>query len=418
MATEIVALHAGQLIDGTGADPIEHGVLIVADGVIRAVGRRGRVTVPAGARRVELDDGTLLPGLIDCHTHLGGTASVDFAQWVIEDDRRQAIESTVQMRALMDHGVTTIRDISRNGLQLKAAVNAGSLPGPRIVACGPGLSRTGGHGDAHTLPADLVGRSHPWAMIADGPEQLRQAVRTLNRMGADAIKVWATGGGMWDKELETDQHYDLDELRMVVREAAMVGAPVLAHAESLAATKDCLRAGVATVEHGEELDDECLRMMVVRGVVLVPTLYLLLGPWFEQYPPPPRAGLADYRGETMVEKERNRITDNYTAARQAGVIIATGSDSFSSQHLPFGASLLAELRTMIEVGTPPMDALVAGTANAAKALRVAGVTGTLTEGKSADLLVLGADPLGDPEAYRRENIRHVQRGPQVWTAAR
>lgn len=414
MATKIHALHASTLIDGTGADPIDNAVLVVTDGVITAVGTETGVQVPGTAEHVDLHDATLIPGLIDCHTHLGGTQSSDFTQWVIEDDLQQAVESTVQMRELMVHGVTTIRDISRNGLRLKRAVNAGRLPGPRIVACGPGISRTGGHGDAHNLHCDLVQRSHPWALLADGPEEIRKTVRLLNRMGSDAVKIWATGGGMWDKELETDQHFDLDELRAVVREARMVGAPVLAHAESLAATKDCLRAGVATLEHGEELDEECIEMMRDQGVVHVPTLQLFLGPWFDHYPPPPREGLENYRGETMVEKEKNRVADNFNASRTAGVRIAVGSDSFSSETVPFGVSTLTEVRTMIETGMPPMDALVAATLNGARALRVDAVTGSLTVGKSADVLALGLNPLDTPKAYGKEHIVRVQRGTQVW----
>ena len=414
MSTKISALRAGTLIDGTGADPVEDAVVVIADGIVVDVGPASRVHVPAGAARVDLGEAVVVPGLVDCHTHLGGTSSADFTDWVIEDDRQQAVQSTIQMRALMEHGVTTIRDISRNGLRLKKAVNAGLMQGPRIVACGPGISRTGGHGDAHNLHCDMIQRSHPWAVLADGPEELRKTVRMLNRMGSDAVKIWATGGGMWEKELETDQHFDLDELRMVVREANMVNTPVLAHAESLAATKDCLRAGVATIEHGEELDDECRAMMVSQGVIHVPTLQLFLGPWFDHYPPPPREGLADYRGDTMVEKEKNRVADNFNASRAGGVTIAVGSDSFSSETVPFGKSTLSEIRTMIDVGMPPMDALVAATLNGARALRVDDVTGSLTVGKHADLLALTRDPLTDGNAWHQDSIVRVQRGEQVW----
>ncbi len=242
-ADATVAYLGGTLIDGTGAEPVANAAVISRRGLVVAAGPEHAVDVPADARRIDVDGLTILPGLVDCHTHLGGASTMDYSDWVLEPDARQAINSTVQLRELMRHGVTTIRDISRNGLHLKWAVNHGTMEGPRIVSCGPGISRTGGHGDAHHLPCDFVQRSHPWAMLADGIEEVRKAVRTLNRMGSDAIKIWATGGGMWDKELETDQHFDLEELRMVVREAAMVGLPVLAHCESLAATKDALRAG-------------------------------------------------------------------------------------------------------------------------------------------------------------------------------
>ncbi len=415
MARARVLVYRGAtLIDGTGRDPIERSVILVEHGKIAAVGTEGSVSLPAGAVHVDLDGLVVIPGIIDCHTHLGGTHTAEYGAWVLEDDVRQAVVSTTQMRQLMWHGVTTVRDISRNGLRLKWAVNADICPGPRFVACGPGLSRTGGHGDAHHLPCDMIQRSHPWAILADGPEELRKSVRMLNRMGADAVKIWATGGGMWDKELETDQHYDLEELRMVVREAAMVGMPVLAHAESLAAAKDAIRAGVATIEHGEELDDECREWMVRDGIIHVPTLQLFLGPWFDEYPPPPREGLADYRGDSMVEKEKNRVTDNFNASRDAGLTIAVGSDSFSSIEVPYGESTLEEIRTMVRVGMPPMDALVAGTRNGARALRVEDVTGTIEPGKSADLVALDINPLDDMEALVADAMRLVTRGDQIW----
>jgi imidazolonepropionase-like amidohydrolase len=403
-----------RLIDGTGAAPIGDAVMVVDDGVIVAVGEADAVQIPLDAERVDLSGLCVIPGLVDCHTHLGGSHSADYGNWVLEDDRRQAIVSTVQMRQLMTHGVTTIRDISHNGLRLKWAVNNGVMDGPRIIACGPGISRTGGHGDAHHLPVEMVQESHPWAILADGPEEIRKAVRRLNRMGSDAVKVWATGGGMWEKELETDQHFDLDELTALVREANLLKMPVLAHCESLAATKDALRAGVTSIEHGEELDDEAIAMMLDGDVTHVPTLQLFLGPWFDEYPPPPRQGLADYRGETMVEKEKNRCADNFNASRQAGVRIAVGSDSFSSIDVPYGYSTHMEIRTMIEVGMPPMDAIVAATLNGAVLLRVAGQTGSLEVGKQADFIALDGDPLSDSSVFSPERMMVIARGGVTW----
>jgi imidazolonepropionase-like amidohydrolase len=412
MAETALVVHAGRLLVGTG-EVIDGAAMVVRNGRIAAVGTRSEIAAPADAVILDAGDQTVMPGIIDCHTHLGGTSSADYQTWVLEDDRQQAMLSTQQMRTLMTHGVTTIRDISRNGLRLKWLVNHGHLAGPRIVACGPGLSRTGGHGDAHNLPCDMIQRSHPWGMLADGPEELRKAVRMLNRMGADAVKIWATGGGMWDKELETDQHYDLDELTMVVREAAMVQMPVLAHAESLAAAKDCLRAGVATLEHGEELDDECRDIMLEQGVIHVPTLQLLLGPWFDAYPPPPRAGLENYRGETMVDKEKNRVADNFAASVKAGITIAVGSDSFSTTLVPYGTTTLAEVHSLAQAGLSNSEAIVAGTLNGAKALRVEHETGSLEVGKSADFIVVDGDPLTTITDLVYERVAYVQRGQHI-----
>ncbi|UOQ56418.1 amidohydrolase family protein [Leucobacter allii] len=412
MTNSTTVVHAGRIIVGDGR-MIENGTMTVVDGRIVGI-RADDAGTPAGARSIDASGLTLMPGLVDCHTHLGGASSPDYRTWVIEDDLRQAVISTKQMRELMDWGVTTIRDISRNGIRLKWAVDHGHLDGPRIVACGPGISRTGGHGDAHNLPLETVQHSHPWGYIADGPEDLRKAVRTLSRMGSDAIKIWATGGGMWDKELETDQHFDFEEITAIIREADHLRIPVLAHAESLAAAKDCIRAGVATVEHGEELDDECRTMMVERGIVHVPTLQLFLGPWFDEYPPPPRGGLDAYPGATPVEREKFRVTQNFLSSIAAGVQIAVGSDSFSSIDVPFGYSTVEEIKTMVGAGMPRHDVFTSATSIGARALRVDDVTGTLEEGKAADFLIVDGDPWEDIESLHRDNLVWIQRGEQVW----
>lgn len=406
-------IRAGRVVVGTG-DVVDDATVVVTNGQIDELQSSRAIDAQADDEVIDASDYTVMPGLIDCHTHLGGTSSVDYQTWVVEDDIRQAVVSTQQMRELMDYGVTTIRDISRNGIRLKWAVNHGIIEGPRIVACGPGLSRTGGHGDAHNLPLEMVQRSHPWGYVADGPEELRKAVRTLSRMGSDAIKIWATGGGMWDKELETDQHFDLDELTAIVTEANHLKIPVLAHAESMPAAKDAIRAGVATIEHGEELDDECRTMMVERGIIHVPTLQLFVGPWFDAYPPPPREGLDKFPGETPVQQEKARVVDNFNRSRSAGVTIAVGSDSFSSIDVPFGKSTLAEIHAMVDAGMPTLDALTAATLNGAKALRLDDVTGTIQPGKSADLLIIDGDPVTDIRHLAQERMVYVRRGEQVW----
>lgn len=401
------------LVDGTGAEAREHAHVVVADGRIQELGST-RPSPEPGDRVVECGGRVLMPGLVDCHTHLGGTHSADYGKWVLEDDRQQAILSTVQLRELMAHGVTSIRDISRNGIHLKWAIKQGVLAGPDVVACGPGLSRTGGHGDAWHLPVEMVQVSHPWGLLADGPEELRKAVRSLNRMGADAVKVWATGGGMWENEPETDQHYTLEELQMIVREGRLSNLPVLAHAESLAASKDAIRAGVWTVEHGEELDDECRAMMKDQGIAHVPTLQLFLGPWFDSYDPPPREGLENYPGDTMVQKEKYRVTQNFLASVEQGVTIAVGSDSFSSVEVPFGYSTIEEVRTMVRVGMPILAAIRAATLNGADVLRIGDRTGSIEPGKDADLIVVDAGILDDFETFARERISFIMKKGAVW----
>jgi imidazolonepropionase-like amidohydrolase len=403
------------VIDGTGRDPESNRSILIRGRKIVSIASSGATGADPDAIVVDVEGRTVLPGLIDCHTHLGGTATTDYGQWVIEDDRRQAIVSTIQLRELMQHGITAIRDISRNGIRLKWAVNQGLMPGPHIVSCGPGLTRTGGHGDAWHLPVEMVQESHPWGLLADGPEELRKAVRTLNRMGSDSVKVWATGGGMWENEPETDQHYTMEELEMIVREATLSNLPVLAHAESLAASKDAIRAGVWTIEHGEDLDDECRALMIEKGITHVPTLQLFLGPWFDSYEPAIRPGLEAYPGATLVDKEKARVTENFMKSVEAGVPIAVGSDSFSSVEVPFGESTLEEMRTMARVGMPVLDVIRAATLNGAQVLRIDDRTGSVEVGKDADLIVFDAQlDTGLDEGLTRDHLLLSMRRGAVW----
>lgn len=393
------------IIDGTARDPVPDGCLVVAaDGTIADVGARSGVALAADARILDAGGAVVMPGIVDCHCHLGGASLPDEDGWVLEDDRYQAIASVHQAGELLRHGVTSARDISVNGPQLRKAIRQGLVDGPRLVPCWRGLSRTGGHGDGLAISPEAVRRSHPWGIVADGAEQVRWAVREAVKQGAECIKVWASGGGLQENEPEDAQHYSLEELRVVVEEASLVRIPVIAHAESPSSARDAVAAGVWSIEHGEAIDAATMAEMGRRRMFLDPTLVLLRqwfdwqtegGPYGSGVPYVPGGGdLPTDIGERRAVFLR-RQADNLRAAREAGVRIAVGSDSFNTTMTPFGRQTLDEVHALVDAGLSPMDAIVAATRTGAESLRIEGRTGTLERGKDADLIVLDADPLSD-----------------------
>jgi imidazolonepropionase-like amidohydrolase len=344
----------------------------------------------------------MIPGLIDAHCHLGGANFPDENDWVLEDDRYQAMTAVAQGERMLRHGITSVRDISVHGLHLRKAIRAGFIEGPRIVGCWRGLSRTGGHGDAG-VPADIVRSSHPWGIVADGVEEVRKVTREIVKNGSMCIKVWASGGGLHENDPEDAQHYSYEELRVMVEEASLVKLPVCAHCECDSSALDAARAGVWSIEHGEDLGEETVALMAERGISLVPTLELL-SQWFEW------SGEGGHYGNIYVpgggddlptDKDslraihRSRLSQNMLNARDAGVRIGLGSDSFCTTLTPYGEQSLHELHDLVSFGLSPMEALVAGTRSAAEILKVEAVTGTLEKGKSADLLLLKRSPLED-----------------------
>ncbi|MCQ4637599.1 amidohydrolase family protein [Anaerovorax odorimutans] len=394
------------LIDGCSNEARTNQNILIEDKKIAKISSQ-----PISGVDAEVIDGQgkfVLPGLIDCHVHYGGTESPYCRDWVMESDIQQAMVSTAQCMKSLKHGFTTVRDISANGIYLRNMIKKGLLNGPRIVACGRGLSRTGGHGDSYEVPIEIVKRSHPWAVIADGQEEVRKAVRMLLREGSDCIKVWATGGGLWAWERETDQHYTYEELCVMVEEANYYGLPVASHCESAEGALASAKAGVTSIEHGEELSQECLEIMKEKDITLVPTIGLFFE-WFSEYDPPIREGQQSFQGNTLGEKELNRIRTNFKAVYDMGIRIAVGADSFCDTLTPYGAYTHKEIHALVNAGMTPMEAIIAATKNGSILLGVNDITGTLEEGKFADLIMLEKDPLADIRNISRENIQLIMK---------
>ena len=398
-----VAFKGGLLIDGTGAEPVVNSLVLTEDDKIAYAGADNEIGPDYEV--VDITGKTIMPGLIDSHLHFSGNLTDDDSDWVLEDVVQKTVVAVQQAHECLENGLTTVGEISRSGIQIRNMVEAGVMKGPRVVATGLGFCRTCGHGDSHKLPSYYNDESHPWAERVDGPWDLRKAVRRRLRQNPDAIKIWSTGGGIWRWDQKLDQHYTLEEIQAVVDECRMVGIPVWSHAEGYGGALDSARAGVHLIIHGQTLNDECLDIMAEKGIYFCPTIQFL-NEWFKTYAPPYIPEVHDqYPGDTVAEKELNRVYANLRKAKAKGIGLTIGSDSFCSSLTPYGTTAIGEMYSFVEkAGISEMDTIVAATKAGAEMLKVDNVTGSLAEGKSADLLVINGNPLENIRAIAVENM--------------
>lgn len=393
-----VVLRAARVLDGTGAPPIMNGVVVVTDDRIVAVGPEGTTKIPAGARRVDLGDATLLPGFIDAHVHLLGRALEDpgAAEAATRDyPGFSAIVGAEHARRTLMAGFTSVRQVGASGFEdvaLRRAIEEGYVPGPRMQVAGHSLGITGGHCDENNYRPGLFD-GKPETGIANGVEEVRAAVRYQVKYGADAIKTCATGGVLSAGDEVGTLQYTYEELKAMVEEAHKLERKVAAHAHGTEGIKVATRAGVASIEHGSFLDAEGAKLMAERGTFLVPTMMAgeaVLRAADAGGIPPFIAGKARAAGAAM--KQATRI------ARAAGVKVALGTDAGVGKHGANGH----EFTLMVEWGgLSPMEAIVAGTSNAAQLLGWSDRLGTLTAGKLADIVAVPGDPLRDVKTLEK-----------------
>ena len=273
-----MVLKAARLIDGTGAAPINNAVVVVTDNTITAVGTASSVRVPANAKMIDLGDVTLMPGFIDAHTHLIGRVLGDPAgdnSGVRDFESFAAIISVEHARSTLLAGFTSVRNVGASGkfddMALRKAIDEGWTPGPRMMSAGHAIGMRGGHCDENGFRPGLFDPGIEEG-IADGPDQVRAAVRYQIKYGADVIKTCATGGVLSEGDAVGATQYTYEELKAMVDEANKLERKVAAHAHGTEGIKIAVRAGVSSIEHGSFLDDEGARMMKERGTFLVPTL--------------------------------------------------------------------------------------------------------------------------------------------------
>ncbi|MDR2487198.1 MAG: amidohydrolase family protein [Clostridiales Family XIII bacterium] len=426
------------VVDGCGTPPQEGMAVAVAEGRIQWVSPVARAVVPKGATVLELDGMTVMPGLIDAHVHLSGVASDRISAFSIHPTVR-VYRTVYQAQELLSFGITGIRDISPHGTFLKRLVALGEIAGPRIVACGAGLVRRGGHADIPELPFEIVdsaggwGSNNYWGVFADGLDEIRTKIRLMLRDGIDQIKFWASGGGYSTVDPESDTLYSAEEISAIMDEARLAsGMPVLAHAESRKAVALCVDAGVHSIEHGEGLDEELAERMAEKGISLVPTLNLTANWYRDRFgdapvePAPISAVYGPFRTVATLEgspqegtpqdceRLRKEILDTFCMAREKGVRIALGSDTVRDRTTPYGLYTILEAEAMHAAGMPALEVIEAGTRMAADVCGTGRFVGTVEAGKIADLLVLHKNPADDLSCLKnRANIKYVIQNGRV-----
>ena len=389
------AFVGGQLITGRNKPAIQDSLVIVENGGFTYAGSLKDEHAPSNLDDYDVIDvtgKTLMPGIIDTHLHFSGNLNDNDSDWVREPVLQKQVMAVQQARDCIENGLTTVGEISRFGLPIRDMVNSGQIQGPRVIGTGRGFCATASHGDSHNCSISEVYEGHPWAEAVDGPWELRKAVRRRLRECPDAIKIWATGGGIYRWDTSRDHHYSEEEIKAVVDECALRHVPVWSH--TYGDVWPSIRAGVDFIIHGFEVDDEALETMRDKGIFFCPTINFLPA-WLSTYPPQYIPGVHDkYPGNTLIDKELARLYDNVNKAYKLGVMITVGSDSFNCDSTPYGITSIGEIHRFVDsCGMSEMDAIIAATANGAKALGCYHLTGSITRGKNADMIVIDGDPL-------------------------
>jgi imidazolonepropionase-like amidohydrolase len=400
-AERIVVIKAGWALDVRTGAMIPNAVIVIAGDRIKQFG--ANVTIPAGAEVIDLGSKTVLPGLIDSHTHLTFDLQTIGAMGLSISVPRYALIGARNARLTLDAGFTAVRNVGAPGysdIALRDAINAGDVPGPRIIASGPALGITGGHCDENLLAYEFHHKSDG---VADGVPGVMQKTREVIKYGANVIKVCSTGGVLSFGDDPKASQYTLEEMKAIVAEAHRAGRKVAAHAHGGDGIKLAVQAGVDSIEHGTYIDEEAVKMMKERGVYLVPTLYLV--EWFmdnyERLRVP--APLVAKAKEVMPA-----MTKNIGAAFKLGVPVAFGTDAAVYPHGLNGR----EFAVYVKMGMTPIQAIQTATVHASKLLGWEDRLGAIEAGKYADLIAVDGDPTKD--VTELERVKWVMKGGVVF----
>lgn len=407
MSTNALALQNVVVIDGTDTAPVSGATVVVQGERIERV-LTSEHALPDGATTIDCAGKWLLPGLIDAHVH---TAALSTRTWRQHEEYPPALLALLtakRVTAMLDRGFTTVRDAGGGDIGMKMAVAQGVVAGPRMLIPNWSLTQTGGHGDKRgpAVPGDyhwegVIGNVHA---VVDGVEEMRKAVREQIRRGADQVKVFASGGALSPTGQLTESQYAIDELRVAVETASAAGKYIMAHAIGLQGIKNCIEAGVRSVEHGNLLDRETAERMAKKGTYLVPTViaYDWIRDHPEMYAVTPH--LMD-KVKQAAEGSRNALK----VAFEAGVKIGSGSDLLGSPFEKMGLEIALQAEVM-----GAHAAIIAATRTNAELLRLESDIGTIEQGKFADLIVVDEDPLKRPETLADiEHIKLVMKGGKI-----
>jgi imidazolonepropionase-like amidohydrolase len=391
-----VVIHAGRLLDVKTGKTLNNQTIVIQGEKIASVG--ADAATPAGATVIDLPNATVLPGLIDAHTHITYNPNFGYSRLGISIPR-EALIGARNAKITLEAGFTTIRNVGASGfadVALRDAVNAGDVPGPRMLVSGPALSITGGHCDNNLLPFEYHATE---GGVADGVEAVQRKTREIIKYGADVIKVCATGGVLSHGDNPQASQYTLEEMTAIVADAHRLGRKVAAHAHGAEGIRWASMAGVDSIEHGSYIDDAAIAEMKKNGTYLVPTLYLM--DWF--YENAEKIGTLP----ELIAKAKEVMPaarKNVARAFAAGVKVGFGTDAAVYPH-----GLNAhEFAVMVKLGLTPLQAIQSATINDADLLGWSDKVGTIEPGKWADIIAVEGDPLTDVTTL--EKVKFVMKG--------
>ena len=409
-------IHAGVLLSKPGESPSREQTVIVKNGLVSRIqaGYFGPAELDLEVHTpvIDLRDFFVMPGFIDLHVHISGqyTPSSRYAK-VTDSDADTALTAAMYARNTLLGGFTTVRDLGSSGdsiFALRDAIKAGKVPGPKLLVAGDAISATGGHGDIHGYRQEVL-NALPKTGICDGPSSCRAAVRRQVKRGADVIKVTVTGGVLSETVAGTGQQLTDTELAAIVETAHSLGRKVTAHAHSAGGIEAALEAGFDSIEHAMWADENTMKLFNKTGAWMIPTIYPITavgdtpekmkrGP-FKHMPPPVMEKLLRLGKQPKV---MGRL------AHKMGVKIALGTDAALFPH----GDNANEFIEYVNIGMSEMEALMAGTINAAEAAGIVDKVGSLETGKAADIVALAANPLNDIRAVL--DVAFVMRDGQVF----
>jgi imidazolonepropionase-like amidohydrolase len=400
-AAKRTLLRAGHVLDVKTGKLSDGQTIVVVGDSIQSIAPSGSVAAQPGDTVIDLGGMTVMPGLIDVHTHLTMNTDFDPYHELTSTDAKEAINGVVNAKATLLAGFTSVRNVGAGGytdVDLRDAINAGQVPGPHMLVSGPALGITGGHCDENLLPVQyhVVGDG-----VADGIAEVQHKVRQNIKYGADLIKICATGGVLSKGDDPQASQYTLEEMQAIVADAHRLGRKVAAHAHGAQGILWAAKAGVDSIEHGSYINDEAIAEMKKDGTYLVPTLYL--EDWQIE-----KGHLPAFYHQKMVDVSAV-AKSNIKHAMQAGVKIALGTDAAVYPH-----GLNAhELDVYVnQLGMAPLTALQTATINAADLMGWTAKTGTLEPGKWADIIAVDKNPLDDVRVL--QDVKFVMKGGVVY----
>ena len=398
---DTVVVSADKMIDVLAGRVVDHPQVTIVDGRITAVGTQG-AAVPAGSRRIDLPGMTLLPGLIDMHTHITSDPRYSGYRELEFTDNFWTVVGVANAKKTLEAGFTTIRNVGSDhfdDVAIKQGIEQGFVPGPRIVPATYAIGATGGHCDSTEFPPSI---SVPSPQIANGPAEIRATVRKLRKYGAEVIKFCGTGGVFSKTDSVGAQQYDLAEMKALVDEAHMLGLKVAVHAHGASGIKDAIRAGVDTIEHASLADEEAFTLAKQHGT------WFSMDVYNDDYIQAEGAKNGVFK-ESMDKEKMIGLKQRQTfqAAVKAGVKMVFGTDAGVYPN-GFNARQFA---TMVQWGMTPMQSIQAATANAAEALGRSGDVGAIAAGRYGDIIAVEGDPLAD--VSRLQSVAFVMKGGEV-----